>query len=258
MIPKESVLRKLPTVLNEEQRLRLEALVYSTDIITVSFSTLRAIAAKYAEKFADAPDEDRMSMFLHAWSLIDQFHACRQIIKVLSQGNMGPNQTKFYNESEASHGLRNRMDHLSQNIPNLSRKKGLRFPVYGSLSWFSVGAHRYDADGVIVVETGTTVSIMAGTSPIDVTVMGFPNPVSRPIYFPVCQFDLHAFDYKFDIDQSYVNLQNTVLSTDRKLNEEHGGILIKLSEDSGKPLDELSRGHLINEMTMSLDWAFTK
>jgi hypothetical protein len=149
------------------------------------------------------------------------------------------------------------MDHLSQNIPNLASKKGLRPPVFGSLSWFYVGeGQSYQDEHGSIVTAGSVISTMAGTSRDDGTLLAGPNPLSRPIYLPASQFTLYAFDWTFDLERSIHDLQTTLLSMASSIEAEIRVEMEAASERTGEPLERLMEGPFMNRTTLILGMTF--
>ncbi|MFT3965394.1 MAG: hypothetical protein QM690_05885 [Sphingobium sp.] len=58
-------------------------------------------------------------MFSDAWTIVDQVHVVRQVVSVLTDKKTRAEDTQAYIDDFASaHILRNKMDHLNQNLPN--------------------------------------------------------------------------------------------------------------------------------------------
>jgi hypothetical protein len=111
-------LRHLPARLDPTERLRLEATVFAADALLFAFSSIREITARHSSGISSIPRHERTALFAHAWTMVDQIHVLRQLLHAMRNGQMGPNQKKFYDTSEPATKIRNRMDHLNATIPS--------------------------------------------------------------------------------------------------------------------------------------------
>jgi hypothetical protein len=205
MIPRGSVLRKLPVIIEAQQRLRLESLVFSIDLLTLAFASLRDLAARLGSNVVDLSDTERMAMFLHAWTMVDQVHVIRQLLRDLSDGEMGKTLGKFYSDFEGAHHLRNKMDHLRMNIQNLATRKGMRAPLFGAISYLVVEPHQVTQhEAKCSINGATAITIMAGSVPDGKSL--FPIAVA-PRQIPVSAFKLFAFDREIDLEDAFIQLQ---------------------------------------------------
>jgi hypothetical protein len=75
-------------------RLRFEALVFAADVLTFAFSSIRDITARYGADILSISLHDRIALFTHAWTMVDQIHILRELIKTTTPTGkqMGPNQ----------------------------------------------------------------------------------------------------------------------------------------------------------------------
>lgn len=135
IVPEEDIWRNLPLEFPTEDRLRVEAITFATDILCLALSDLRQIARPLGKDATNITFEQRMRMFSHCWTIVDQMHAIRQMLNRMLDGEPGPEQALFLREYDVSRALRNKMDHLNGNIKNLSAS-GLQMPVHGVFSYF--------------------------------------------------------------------------------------------------------------------------
>jgi hypothetical protein len=212
MLPEESILRHLPARLDPTERIRLEATVFAADALSFAFSSIREITARHGSGISSIPRHERTALFVHAWTMVDQIHVLRQLLHAMRNGQMGPNQKKFYDTSEPALKMRNKMDHLKTNIRNRTSQRGKQGPLFGTLSYFLVEPHQMkQTDAGTVVEAGTIVSITSGSVQVGNRPTGrIPNPADQPIHPPVSQFILTAFDRNLVFDEVLEALQLTL------------------------------------------------
>jgi hypothetical protein len=208
MLPDNSFLRRLPASLAPVSRIRLEALVFSSDVLTHAHSSLRELATRLGDANHCFTPRDRVSLLSYAWTIVDQLHLIRQLFRAISGKILGPNQSKFFKLSESATLMRNRMDHLSGSVKNLSTQKGARSPLFGALAYFLVEPkHMNERSSSATTLGGSFVTIASGSVPEGKALFQLGNPTSRPIRPPVSQFTLTAFDLSLDIDESLEALE---------------------------------------------------
>jgi len=206
MLPDNSFLRRLPANLAPVNRIRLEALVFSSDALIHAYLSLCELAARVSDTDHSFTPRDRMALFSYAWMIVDQLHVLRQLIRAIVNDPPGPNQAKFLELSESAHLMRNRMDHLAGLVKNLSAQKGPRAPLFGALTYFLVEPKHIQA-GTNLATGGSFVTIASGSVPGATARFQLGNPMSRPIRPPVSQFVLTAFDWSLDIDAAMEALE---------------------------------------------------
>jgi len=196
MVPENSILRKLPIAMDTAQRLRFEALIFSSDTLAYAFSQIRLIAESYGSKIASISLHDRIALFSHCWTFVNELHATRLILtSFFKEGpGPGPNQSAFLERAKIATVLRNKITHLNQNIGNLSQAKGPHAPIFGALSYFYVGDNDYNQiDSIPTAKRGKLVTLNSGSMYFKNTLISFPNPLLRDIHIPVSLFQFTAF-----------------------------------------------------------------
>ena len=107
------------------------------------------------------------------------------------------------------------MDHLSENLENLSTRTGPRSPLFGSLSYFY--------SEFIPPIGGSVVTVMSGALHGE-DVMPLVNPLTKTITLPVGQFTLTAFDQSLEFGQCLGTLRDWIreneLKIERKISNE--------------------------------------
>jgi hypothetical protein len=67
MLAADSILRHLPARFQPDIRLRLEALVFSADVLTFAFCSIKDITPRYGASIISVSLQDRVALFTHAW-----------------------------------------------------------------------------------------------------------------------------------------------------------------------------------------------
>jgi hypothetical protein len=208
MLPDNSFLRRLPANLAPVDRIRLEALVFSSDALIHAYLSLCELAARVGDTDHSFTPRDRVALFSYAWTIVDQLHVLRQLIRAIVKDPPGPNQIKFLKLSESATLMRNRMDHLTGLVKNLSAQKGPRSPLFGALTYFLVEPKHIQAgSNPAIALGGSLVTIASGSVPEAKALFQLGNPMSRTIRPPVSQFILTAFDWSLDIDATLEALE---------------------------------------------------
>jgi hypothetical protein len=220
MLPDDSYLRRLPGALDPIERLRFESIVFSSDVVSNAYQALCELAGQFDVSHPFSTRQ-RAALFSHAWTIVDQLHVLRQFVLAISNKNPGPNQQKFLDLSANARLMRNRMDHLSGLMKNLSKEKGRQIPLFGAITYFLVGPNDVRAvGGERIVTGGTCVTVTAGSVPDGKLLLALnaPHP-NQQVRIPVGQFRLEAFDWTLDIDATLASLRTTLNGTATKISE---------------------------------------
>jgi hypothetical protein len=146
----------------------------------------------------------------------------------------------FYDNYECASILRNKMDHLSEQIPNLAAAKKVRPPIYGALSYFLVQESDFETvNGVPVVHAGEIITITAGPFRRDTHVVAMPNPAARDIIIPVGQFQFLAFDSLFEIENAVRDLMAIAAPLEANIAHSVRQSIEAISEKEGVAIDTL-------------------
>jgi hypothetical protein len=141
-LPRGAFIRALPFVVDETQRFRVDAMVMCADIVASAYAQMIELVLR--SKWEEKQNEELRSghldigMFQHAWSIVDQIYSLRQLLRSLAFN--GDDVDAFMSATSGVHVLRNRIDHLDQRIPNIAASKGNSRSLFGSLSYFVLGA----------------------------------------------------------------------------------------------------------------------
>jgi hypothetical protein len=128
----DNILRRLPSIINPEQRLTVDVQVYCHDIMANSISRLWQLCASFDPK-RPCPIEVA-DIFGEAWRIIDQVDLLRQIYKHAPEP-VGPKTTEFLQYAEGARDMRNTLDHIVQRVPNIARRTGASESLFGSISY---------------------------------------------------------------------------------------------------------------------------
>jgi hypothetical protein len=141
-LPTGSFIRALPFAVDETQRFRIDALVGCADIAASAYVQMIEMALRskvaHSEGLDVAARHVDIAMFQHAWSIVDQIYSLRLLLKSLDF--TGEDVDAFMASTARAHVLRNRMDHLDSRIPNIAASKSQSRSLFGSLSYFVLGA----------------------------------------------------------------------------------------------------------------------
>lgn len=206
---RDSFLKRLPRGIHLQERLVLDALGFSLGCIALNIARLRKAALEIAVPPTAIDDAIRFGLFADAWSIVDQGHVVRSLLRTLPDISH-PTLSSFVERHEAATLLRNRMDHLHANIPNLAKLTERRPPIHGALSFLrpklsDSGAAKLSAGSMPCDPHDYTTSyifmLTAGSFTHDHHTANIVNPAGRLIEYPVGAFMLHAFDEKVDLSE---------------------------------------------------------
>ncbi len=146
-MPDNSFLRSLPKVLDTNQRMALDMVIYSIDLVEIAMARLRHAGHHMVSKLPefDKDPRGRRAMYLDAWSLVNSVHDLRTILKKFPGTLEAPEISKFIEETEIATTLRNKIDHLPGNLLNLRDQKSAS-ALFGSLSF--VWLYEFRDDGI--------------------------------------------------------------------------------------------------------------
>ena len=207
-LPSGSFIRALPFTVDEAQRFRVDAMVLCAEVVAAAYIQLIELALR--SKWEQAQNEAMRSghldigMFQHAWSMVDQIYSLRLLLRSLAL--TGKDVDAFMAATEPAYILRNRMDHLDARIPNIVASKDNSRSLFGSLSYFVVGA--------VVGEP--TVDVFAVTQQSEAIrpserIAAFRMPAE--IRGPIGNFVLNAAGQDLDLDRAVLTLGPVMVRT---------------------------------------------
>jgi hypothetical protein len=177
MLAEDAFLRRLPSGLAPVQALQIEALVYCGDAVEASCGAIKSIALAHGEQITAADRRSaRLSMFIHAWTIVDCVHVARDLLRDL--GYPSDHSSEFQTNYEVATFLRNRMDHVAKQARNLASRKD-QPPLLGTISY---ALEQLEEDGAeFRLDGGTIVAISLVRIRTKATVGNLVNPVSLPV-----------------------------------------------------------------------------
>jgi hypothetical protein len=152
LVKTDSPLRKIINNLNPHQTYLLDGIRYANDMAAISFQRLHYELISFSALNNPTPNNDAFfpSVFLDAWSVIDNLSRLSSLLKHLIRKSTPPKGIKEYAEFKMQNSLREKMDqfitssediillrnyhqHLNAKLDfAISQKKSL----WGSLGWF--------------------------------------------------------------------------------------------------------------------------
>lgn len=222
IVPLESFLRNLPLGLCLEDRLRLDAIVLSTDIIVRAYSDLQAVSVEVGKKVKQFQAENMAVVIGASWTIIDQLHACRQLLFQASRNNPGPLMRQFLAVSERASKLRNQMDHLKDNLGNLSNPKRNLGPLFGTISYLYSGWN----------DDGECHNITVGMGAIREKMNIFRiDAGGKNVHRPVDHFTFTAFDLTIEFGPALAALELLLDHTASSISDQFRNHLEKLEQE---------------------------
>jgi hypothetical protein len=216
MIGENSFFKRIPLVISLEQRLIWEGAGWAIQMISLSFERLKSAALQIDTTTASYPSSVAAEMFSCCWSIVDQCHMLRKLLERV-YSNTETKQAKFIEKFEVVTLMRNAMDHLHQNIKNVSAKKTPVPPVFGALSFCLVrddDLSSFDHDGAPILKGCKVVTMTAGALTHPVHNFGVVSPAGRIIEVPVGDFQFMAFEYRVAISDLMADLSSLVAHFD--------------------------------------------
>jgi hypothetical protein len=133
-----------PVVVKFEHRICLEAITFAMRSAASALQAVRQITSAHNEDAEDFSESQRIGLYSHLWTVVDQLHFLRNLLHFMkAAGPIGDFCARYATATT----MRNVMDHLKNNIPNLANLKQKRPTVFGSLAYFKYVGIRKDKDG---------------------------------------------------------------------------------------------------------------
>lgn len=194
MIPDASFLRRIPLIVAPAQRLRIEAIVFASDILSDARVRIQDTLLKIGPDGVAIGHVERTTLFASTWVIVDQLNVIRQLLRALYPTEHGRFLGSILKAMEPARILRNKMEHLSGSIPNLAAAKGTRSPIFGALNYLYVPPEgMVDHDGQSSFEFGRIINVWGGDLGTTTTEVPFVNPAGRAVTIPISFFQLVAF-----------------------------------------------------------------
>lgn len=208
LVGADSYLRRLPIALLLKERLRFDAIVTASDIIGQAFNSLRQFTAEVGIDLDKFSNGGRAFALSQCWTLVDQLHAVRQLLKPPHGKDAKPFAKAFLDAALPATNLRNVMDHLASNLDNLAKSQGSKLPLFGSLSYF------YSPEPSPV--GGNIVTIMSGALHGN-DVMPCINPLGRDLTLPTGLFTLSSSEHRLEFAQAIGALRDWIRMVESRI-----------------------------------------
>lgn len=240
MLQSDSVLRNIPKWLQPETRYFFEAIAMSIEMAGVAYARLRGLAQEASEsESVEISWRARSELFDAAWGFVGHVHMLNQFLSALPGRRPEP-ISEFLEHSKNVGNLRNRYQHLHQNIKNRTVKKGSVLPAVGALYWVFI---KSTEPVRFVLHIHTSGMLQGGRTRFDSL-----NPVSQKLEYPAGAFRLEAFEEHLDLSRVYKDIEHVISAFEedikpsimKKIEEaslEEGKDLSELRESAGGPLD---------------------
>lgn len=209
LLPEDDHMRRLPDFIDPTDAVRSSTLLLATDIISITFDRLIKLinSLPYGRAFQLTMHTERQ-MFADSWSLIDQIHLVRQLLRTDNAArNLGPDAEQWLDRTEPATRLRNGMDHIVQNARNLSKRSGGSPPLFGGLTIF-----RTPEPDRVGLEPTPYQLLTFGT---DIPLAGAswsPPPIPATSSHEVAYVHLTAFGHHLDISEAVRSLEPVLRS----------------------------------------------
>jgi hypothetical protein len=178
----------------------VDALVVCADILSAAYAQLIELALRSRREEIHGKEQARhlnIAMFQHAWSMVDQAYSVRLLLRSLQFA--GKDVDAFMAATEAAYVLRNRMDHLNAGIPNIAKSKSQNRSLFGSISYFVLGA----AVGSPEVDVYLAVQ---QTEPARPGEQLMTARIPAEMRMPIGNFSLHVAGRELDLDNVILTL----------------------------------------------------
>jgi hypothetical protein len=238
MLPSNDFLRHLPQCLAPVERLRLETLLFAHDLMEIALSRLYTVGLGFDAN--NDNDTHRFTMVSDAWTIVDQVHVVRQVLDSLTGDDRKPDTQAFIDDFAAATLLRNKMDHLNENLENRAKAKGRKNALFGMVSFFRPYADLWEQglrDGKV---KGDLFIVSAGSTPRGDMAGGVAFH-DLDISLTICSFKLEAFELSLLIERAVLQLRPLLkrMSDDIKTTIE--AKIDELAATSGRTREELMR-----------------
>jgi hypothetical protein len=193
----------VPHALEANSRLILDCAGWVVNSILISFADLEKVAQ--AMPMDRALDELEHRLFVHCWSIIDQCHSLRSLLRRLPSRPEHQEVPEFVAKTEAYTLIRTAMDHLSEKVANLVNSQQQRAPLFGALAWIRVEPSDF-AGGELVNYAACSVSSgMVLGKPTIWTAS--PAPLEIVPTAAVSNFNFQALDHCVDLSALMADIE---------------------------------------------------
>lgn len=192
-LPQDAFLRRLPRIMALEDRLSIQTIVSSLDIIEYCSQEIAPMLSGLIKSKHQLDDHDITKLLVNTWSIIDSFNNIRISIALKSKKKSG-NRVKIEltGTDEIIRRLRNCYDHIATNLNNRAASRQPGYPLRGVLV----------ASAGLVLEQQARHAIIS-LDKIHEVQLDFPwiDREKRVPVWPNINLDFFAFDMQVNINQ---------------------------------------------------------
>lgn len=202
LVPEDSPLRRLPSALNSRQRLYLDGIRYSLEMIDIAYERLREMLLRLTmlEDEMPPPPGEFATALLDAWSVVDSSLRLHNLLTQLPGFRKSQPETQLIiGKLAATEQLRHGVQHLDGELRDSINANR---PAWGWLTWLAVPdpAARPSIFYRCLLLPGSITSEM--TSP--------PIRAAADISPPVGTIRLHAYGHEVSLSDVYDGLGSYV------------------------------------------------
>src|SRR5690606_32279484 len=114
VLPESDSLRRLPTFIDPVDRVRVEALLFSSDLATLALERIETRMQSVPWGPSNLSLTVQRELFSDAWTIVDATHVLRQLLTNDALENLGE-EAKAWHADQSATLMRNGMDHLAKN-----------------------------------------------------------------------------------------------------------------------------------------------
>jgi hypothetical protein len=257
MITETSFFKNIPASITLEQRLIWEGAGWAIGAISWSFDRLKQAALQIDLDDKRSRSDLVREIFACCWSIIDQSHMLRELLKRSQPREDGPTD-KFIKKIEAVTLIRNAMDHLHKNIKNIANAKDARPPLFGVLSFCFVKDRHLtkNSNGETVMTGCAVVSMTAGALTHPQHHWRAINPMGRLMEVPVGLFLFQAFEYTVSFSELMTDLAALVRHYDTTVKADQELQLRQFARANGLDEGKVVTEHLAGDLFAFIEMEF--
>lgn len=237
LFSKHSPFLGVPKGLNARERLTLDAIRYSGQMTALTFERLRAAASEYSKRNIDQieqPDELRIAILADAWSTVDMLNRLRVLIRTYPAPGFDelPLVRTFIKRSEPIETVRNRFQHLSEQLTGRKELVPAAAVVLGQVSWLFV------PDPGDMTKPMFLFGVSGGTAPQDNNLqhaIKASKVGGNTVELPTGRFELHAFGKVARLSEQIANLRACILAMEEFLRASFDGRARRIAENHNIP-----------------------
>lgn len=251
----ESFVVRPPVCFPIDGRIAFQAIALSVEVCVAAIAHIQ----EFSEGFVPLEDEDmdlsdeKTALYSDCWNIVDQVHALIQLLRQQQIDSRANAASDFVQKYRVASTLRNKMDHLGQNIDNLAKAKVTRPHVFGALAYFRREGLRKGVTGALV-EWGTAKTLPLGSMSHDRHDYPIANPAGKELVGKICLLEFHAFGERLPLQELASDLRQLASFLDDTAHAAAEKIASAESARTGKPVaDYLARPAEFNFLTAEFE-----